>query len=611
MFKPKIIVPNSLNPDLGHLDWACMPCMFGDCLADGGQAAMRASMGSANVNINCLDYVAPKDDIYPTEIGAEMDNLVGEGAEDLARRWIGESGEDTEGTTTKECRIITRMGRFLGPRGKQLLTLQLNAIALRRGQGPNSPDSEGEGEVTAKGKAANVISAPTSPVNAFTVSAVYNMKHRPSGLLLPFTSLPLMTRVTPHRLHSLQHSPFHSSSFPCSVDSPFYSKVSQMSATSPPPPLFNTLHSSHERSYHLLFDALQLNKRPTSPAFSLPAALGYELSPPRTADFTSCQENGVFNSPYVAFSSLKVKEASRLPVMPLVSPSVTPSPSRPPSRHTPIHNLKGQVPLTPVSRSNVKPRHHEGGQLSDVMTRPPMLDLKKILKRSSSEAGLPRSATKRRATRSSFSTTVNFSSAAKSRLVSHCISMEGLDFRSGQVPSMDSPSAHISPLVGPPKDTPAVPSLGTIPSSRPISEKARRSKAKATQVRVRERLVRALPSNKITPRCMAKIERRTQALAELRARNKASIIARKQSVYGFCEVPFHPPPNLPGHRDTISGFPQVQTAIFDGSGMDWNKTRRYQEEFKTHRKEGIRYPPLPQLEKSFAESQSPWNGFFL
>ncbi|KAF8516335.1 beta-lactamase-like protein, partial [Hysterangium stoloniferum] len=87
LFKPNLVVPNFLNPQLGNFDWACMPRMFADCLTDGGEEAIRNDMRMAGVQIDDLDYVSPRDDVESLEVGVEIDNVVGEGAEDLAKQW--------------------------------------------------------------------------------------------------------------------------------------------------------------------------------------------------------------------------------------------------------------------------------------------------------------------------------------------------------------------------------------------------------------------------------------------------------------------------------------------------------------------------------------------
>ncbi|KAF8526751.1 beta-lactamase-like protein [Gautieria morchelliformis] len=609
LFKPKLVVPNSLNPELANFDWGCMPRMFGDCLADGGQAAMIAHLRSAYIDTHCLDYAAPTSDIDSLEISAEIDNLVGEGAESLVRQWISTANA---GGATRELRMTTQLGKFLGPRGKQLL---LNAIASRKRPDPNNQDSQGEGEDEARGRAADFFFAPTSPMVSST-SSVDKMRNASSSSPSHSPSEPIVThRSTPNPrttpLTTPPRSKKHTLPSPFSMDSPIDSKVSQISAASISTPLFNSLRWSDERAYHSLLDALQFNKTSSSPSH-LPVELRQELSPQPSAVSSLHFAKGVLDS----MSALE--QVSRLPAMPLVSPSVTPSPPRR-SQHTPTRNLTPKVPPTPVSRSNPMPLRDRRGQPSDVVTRPPMLDLKKILKRNASSAGLSRPSGKRsRNARSTVGTLKNSPSAAKHKIVPGRLSLEGpAQWR--QEPQLQPPPAQVCSFARRNHEV-ATSVHQTITSSSPISpppsrslaEKERRSQAKAKQLRIREKLVCALPPDQVTPTCKAKVARREQELAELRARNKTAIIFRKQSVYGPCEgLPPLPQCSLPRQPDppepegAICGFRRGVKVVSDESAMDWDKSTEYQEGIRMQRKVGIRYPELPRLERSFAESLSP------
>ncbi|KAG6856996.1 hypothetical protein H0H87_011090 [Tephrocybe sp. NHM501043] len=82
LFRPHRVIPNTLEPRLRGFDWAAIESMFVDCLHPEPNAA-----GIPNYE---LDLVGPatkdveKEDVY-------MQNLVGEGAADIADRWADKS----------------------------------------------------------------------------------------------------------------------------------------------------------------------------------------------------------------------------------------------------------------------------------------------------------------------------------------------------------------------------------------------------------------------------------------------------------------------------------------------------------------------------------------
>lgn len=87
MFRPKRIVPNTLDPKLGGLDWAALPGVFSGCLSTDGHAfraevrqAMAAEIGFGWSNIS-LDPDEGED--------VALANLAGEGALEIAQKWCG------------------------------------------------------------------------------------------------------------------------------------------------------------------------------------------------------------------------------------------------------------------------------------------------------------------------------------------------------------------------------------------------------------------------------------------------------------------------------------------------------------------------------------------
>ena len=83
LFKPRRVVPNTLDPALKGLDEACIDRMFAGCLADTSSS-------------NCLSEAAPSEDLRDLDAavraGTEGEdvafkNLEGEGARDVAEKW--------------------------------------------------------------------------------------------------------------------------------------------------------------------------------------------------------------------------------------------------------------------------------------------------------------------------------------------------------------------------------------------------------------------------------------------------------------------------------------------------------------------------------------------
>ncbi|KAF8588589.1 hypothetical protein K439DRAFT_1629591, partial [Ramaria rubella] len=183
-----------------------------------------------------------------------------------------------------------------------------------------------------------------------------------------------------------------------------------------------------------------------------------------------------------------------IPSVSLISTSTTPSPWRLPSKHTRTRNSKTAVLPTPTSRSDTFPLRDRRGQPTNVPTRPPMLDLKKMLKRSSSSAELPRHVTKRRKTRSSIATPSSSSpklnpSGSYSAGLHSCPPHE---LRSSLCTSPRALSQEIE-TTPPRQSAPATLALARAPvhtltsSPRSIANNIRRAKAKETQMQGKAR----------------------------------------------------------------------------------------------------------------------------
>ncbi|KZV84512.1 hypothetical protein EXIGLDRAFT_753795 [Exidia glandulosa HHB12029] len=88
MFRPKCVVPNTLDPALHGVDYAAMVPMFEDCLAPGGGAVMKDQMLSERISLGPASLsrktVEPRDGLK-----IQLENFVGlegtDDAEDLAK----------------------------------------------------------------------------------------------------------------------------------------------------------------------------------------------------------------------------------------------------------------------------------------------------------------------------------------------------------------------------------------------------------------------------------------------------------------------------------------------------------------------------------------------
>ncbi|OCH87963.1 hypothetical protein OBBRIDRAFT_889439 [Obba rivulosa] len=91
LFRPKRVVPNTLDPALKGLDGACMQRMFEGCLApDVTPASSHDTIGTANLDAGDLAAALLKDETEPGDVA--LKNIEGDGALVLAEKWA-ESGK--------------------------------------------------------------------------------------------------------------------------------------------------------------------------------------------------------------------------------------------------------------------------------------------------------------------------------------------------------------------------------------------------------------------------------------------------------------------------------------------------------------------------------------
>ena len=83
MFKPRRVVPNTLDPTLKGLDAACIQGMFAGCLADASSKDLPSSAPSTT-ELNELDATVRGGEDYED---VAFKNLEGDGAREMAEKW--------------------------------------------------------------------------------------------------------------------------------------------------------------------------------------------------------------------------------------------------------------------------------------------------------------------------------------------------------------------------------------------------------------------------------------------------------------------------------------------------------------------------------------------
>lgn len=93
LFKPQCVVPNTLDPALGGLDWACMKKMFAGCLSPSSTSIIPPAP-DLPTNQRLIKRDVLFDPTQELERDAALINLEGAGASDTAKLWA-ESGKVT------------------------------------------------------------------------------------------------------------------------------------------------------------------------------------------------------------------------------------------------------------------------------------------------------------------------------------------------------------------------------------------------------------------------------------------------------------------------------------------------------------------------------------
>ena len=85
LFKPRALIPNTLDPALKGLDWACMPNMFAGCLASTIACVPRPAAHYSTTEVREMARELLSDETAGEDVA--LKNLEGDGARELAERW--------------------------------------------------------------------------------------------------------------------------------------------------------------------------------------------------------------------------------------------------------------------------------------------------------------------------------------------------------------------------------------------------------------------------------------------------------------------------------------------------------------------------------------------
>lgn len=130
LFRPKRVVPNTLDPRLKGLDWACIDQMFSSCLHLPAHLSLSPDSLRLRLAITTNDHLAV-DDQHDGDVA--LKNLVGDGAINTAARWADQG---------KLLRKLSVLRDHLGDEANAIIDQLLGIAApLRRASGHPSSDN--------------------------------------------------------------------------------------------------------------------------------------------------------------------------------------------------------------------------------------------------------------------------------------------------------------------------------------------------------------------------------------------------------------------------------------------------------------------------------------
>ncbi|GJJ13465.1 hypothetical protein Clacol_007719 [Clathrus columnatus] len=454
LFKPKLIVPNFLNPTLGNFDWACMPKMFSGCLADDGELSIRSNMRLAGVHID-LDYITPSEESEIIEVGIELDNVVGDGAEGLAKQWTGSEGF----TQSPSGRLFVQMKNFLGPHGQLLLAEHLSSLSMRE-LDHDSDDLDEEND-EARERTARLLFAPSSRSS----SSMGSRRTRGQSVTLqsPWSFSQLYTTPSRPRNKKLTNNTTSPGPLrPAEEPSSFSDEISPPCDENP------------NKSFRSFYDIVPFKK--SSPLSSSKSLTTVFVHPPFAPS-----PNGLA-SPFSTPSRGRGNTNNRIFLrLPLASPSLSPSPGQV-SRHFSQPNLSPTLlpPSNGLNRLQI---------LNDLQSSP-LLEMTKVSKRILSPSPNERSNSWKRPKLDALL------EAEESPLHSLTITKSHNEDTKQDIvlSSTSNTKTYIISILK--------------PLAISIAEKQRRTLAKAKQAEIRKKLLRALPKEQIPQHVLQKIEKR-------------------------------------------------------------------------------------------------------
>ncbi|KAJ8693504.1 hypothetical protein PTI98_008491 [Pleurotus ostreatus] len=102
LFKPKQLHPNTLEPSLGGLDWLAMQEMFEDCISGNPlDIGARQTISNGTDIPGVLDVSRQRRD-------AGLENLMGDGSNDIARRWAEDGNGNPSGRMKRQLNVLRR-----------------------------------------------------------------------------------------------------------------------------------------------------------------------------------------------------------------------------------------------------------------------------------------------------------------------------------------------------------------------------------------------------------------------------------------------------------------------------------------------------------------------
>ena len=147
LFRPKRVVPNTLDPRLKGLDWACIDQMFSSCLHLPAHRLLSADSLGLHLAITPNDHLAVNDQL---DGDVALKNLVGNGAVNAAARWADQG---------KLLKKLSFLRDHLGDEANALIDQLLGVAASRRRASEHPSPNNAQLVVAGKGKGKEVRSS--------------------------------------------------------------------------------------------------------------------------------------------------------------------------------------------------------------------------------------------------------------------------------------------------------------------------------------------------------------------------------------------------------------------------------------------------------------------